>query len=104
MTRSTTPSSRRGFISRTLGVMTVLVTGGLTGHRTAAADSHLSKLDPSSATAEALDYTHDSPVEGKTCSNCNFFKGGDKTWGECSVFPGSRVNANGWCKSWIKQS
>lgn len=68
-----------------------------------------SRLDPGSATAEALEYTHDaSDVSAeqrggadRTCANCRFFQGGDSEWSTCEVFPENQVNRNGWCRSWV---
>ena len=78
-----------------------------------AADSppHLSPTDP---TAVALAY-HESAkaVDAKkfvtykpdqSCSNCLQLQGkaGD-AWRPCNLFPGKLVNANGWCKVWVKK-
>jgi hypothetical protein len=55
-------------------------------------------------TAKALQYTPNSTVEGKTCSNCNLYKGGSAAQGPCVIFPGHDVAANGWCKSWVAKA
>ena len=72
---------------------------------------HLSPTDP---TAQALSYFEDgSKVDAKAfptykpeqrCNNCLQLTGkpGD-AWRPCNLFPGKLVNANGWCKVYIKK-
>lgn len=60
-----------------------------------------SHLDPQSPQASALKYTHKSPVEGKQCSNCNLYQGGDAEWGGCPIFAGKEVAGAGWCSAWV---
>jgi hypothetical protein len=73
---------------------------------------HLSESDP---TAQALGY-HDSTTgitakdfptyqAGQTCTTCLQLQGnpGD-AWRPCNIFPGKLVNANGWCKVWVKKA
>lgn len=91
--------SRRAFMART--AVTGLVLG--TGSHAAIAGGHLPKLDPEDANAKALAYTHASTEEGQKCSNCQLFKGASQ-WGECTVFPGKEVNADGWCSAWVVKS
>lgn len=77
-----------------------------------AADApHLQPADP---TAQALSYFEDgSKVDAKKfptykpeqrCNNCLQLQGkaGD-AWRPCNLFPGKLVNANGWCKVYIKK-
>jgi hypothetical protein len=81
----------------------------------AAADAgsppHLSATDP---TAVALAYHEDSgTVDAKAfpnfkpeqkCSTCLQLQGkaGDP-WRPCNIFPGKLVNANGWCRVYVKK-
>ena len=72
---------------------------------------HLAANDP---TAVALSYFEDgSKVDAKKfptykpeqrCNNCLQLTGnaGDP-WRACNLFPGKLVNANGWCKVYIKK-
>ena len=72
---------------------------------------HLAANDP---TAVALAYFEDgSKVDAKQfatykpeqrCSNCLQLQGnaGD-AWRPCNLFPGKLVNANGWCKVYVKK-
>ncbi len=78
----------------------------------AGAPPHLSVTD---ATAVALAYHEDSSkVDVKAfpsykpdqkCSTCLQLQGkvGDP-WRPCNLFPGKLVNANGWCKVYVKKS
>lgn len=60
------------------------------------------KLDPEGAQAKALAYVHDTPNPEQTCANCNLYSGEPGSeWGPCTIFPGSSVSANGWCKAWV---
>lgn len=95
------------------GIAVVVSTGAIAS-RTARADEapHLSPTDP---TAQALGY-HESAksVEAKDfptyqpdqmCSTCLQLQGnaGD-AWRPCTIFAGKLVNANGWCKVWVKKA
>jgi hypothetical protein len=81
--------------------------------RQARADD-LPHLTPADPTAQALHYSEDaSKVDktqattwkpGETCSNCNFFQGGNAAWGPCQLFPGKAVNRNGWCAGYAKKA
>jgi len=93
--------SRRVFLGQASGA--ALVATGLLG-REAAAAGHMPKLDPNDPQAKALAYVHESATDGQQCNNCQLFKGGDKAWGECAIFPGKEVAGQGWCKSWVKKS
>jgi hypothetical protein len=86
--------------------------GGVAAAGTAMADlPHLSADDP---TAMALGYvmnvqTIDPKKEptyqpGSICSNCLQLQGtpGD-AWRPCSIFPGKLVDADGWCRVWVKK-
>ena len=77
------------------------------------------KLEESDPMAQQLGYVHDATKADTTkfpkragadgdsqfCRSCQFFTGeGDAEWGECVVFSGKLVNANGWCNSWFLKS
>lgn len=78
----------------------------------AAADlPHLSQTDP---TAAALGYQESaktvdakqSPTyqAGQSCSGCLQLQGtAGQPWRPCTIFPGKLVNANGWCRVWVKK-
>jgi hypothetical protein len=72
-------------------------------------------VSPSDPTAMALAYTDDaSKVDrkqngnyqpGQKCGNCLQLQGAEGAiWRPCSLFPGKLVNANGWCRVWVKKS
>lgn len=104
MKKQKTNPSRRDFL-RQAGAGTALVAmTGMLAPRMSGATSHLPKLDTSDPQASALEYTHQSSMEGKHCSNCHLWQGGSDAWGGCAIFPGKLVNANGWCKSWVMKS
>jgi hypothetical protein len=75
------------------------------------APPHLDEKDP---LAVAMGYVHDAKKvdasknpqykPGSLCSNCLQIQGkeGDQ-WRPCNIFPGKAVNANGWCKVWVKK-
>lgn len=63
------------------------------------------QVDPEGATAKALAYVHTSEIPDQLCNNCQLYTGkDDEAWGPCAIFPGQVVNAQGWCKSWIKKA
>lgn len=65
------------------------------------AQEQLSVDDP---TAKALQYTHESTVDGANCANCMYIQGEDGAeWRPCAIFPGKNVNAKGWCTAWVKK-
>lgn len=77
----------------------------------AAEQPHLSPTDP---TAVALGYHQDASTvdpkqfptykSGQTCSTCLQLKGeAGQPWRPCNLFPGKLVNANGWCRVWVKR-
>jgi hypothetical protein len=88
--------------------------GALQATRSAqAADApHLAPTDP---TAQALAYHEDAKTvdakqfstyqPGQTCSTCLQLTGnaGD-AYRPCNIFAGKLVNANGWCKVWVKKA
>jgi len=88
--------------------------GTLRSVREARADAppHLSPTDP---TAQALGYHDDAKSvsakdfptyqAGQMCNTCLQLQGnaGD-AYRPCNIFPGKLVNANGWCKVWVKKA
>ncbi len=97
------------------GIAVVVGAAGAAGTvRTARADApaHLSPTDP---TAQALGY-HESAktvdakafptyAPGQMCGTCAQLQGkpGDD-WRPCNIFASKLVNANGWCKVWVKKA
>jgi hypothetical protein len=82
-----------------------------TGSATAA---ELPKLDESNPMAASLQYKHDAtqaprtdkpgtPAAEQVCANCQLGQG-EGEWIGCSIFPGNRVSANGWCTAWVKRA
>ena len=77
------------------------------------AEAPLPKVSESDPAAKALAYHHDAdsidpsaiPQRGSDeyCRNCNFLKGEEgQEWRPCEIFPGRRVNAGGWCRTWAR--
>ncbi len=56
-----------------------------------------SLVDPSSAEAQALQYTDSSTNEQAACHSCTFYQGDQAEQGPCPLFPGKEVKASGWC-------
>ena len=56
-----------------------------------------SLVDPSSAEAQALQYTDSSTKEQAACHLCTFYQGDQAEQGPCPLFPGKEVKATGWC-------
>jgi len=91
------------------GALGTLSEAGTAG---AAALPHLTSSDP---TAMALGYVDDAKLvdakknpsyqPGQLCSNCLQLQGvAGQAWRPCNIFPGKVVNANGWCRTWIKKA
>ncbi len=74
----------------------------------------LTKLDEKEPVAAALGYVADAkkvdPAKnptfkaGQNCANCLQLQGkaGEK-WRPCSIFPKKLVDADGWCRVWVKK-
>ena len=72
-------------------------------------------LDPASPQAKALGYVHDATKvdakanpnfkPGQNCANCLQVPKGKETGAQipCNIFGGRLVEANGWCKVWVKR-
>lgn len=69
------------------------------------------KLEESDPVARSLNYTHDAstvdaaampnPAPNQKCSTCALAQGeASDGWMPCQIFPGKRVNADGWCSVW----
>jgi hypothetical protein len=92
--------------------LVVGATGVVVREVRADAPPHLTESDP---TAQALGYhesaktvnAKDFPTyqAGQMCSTCAQLMGnaGD-AWRPCNIFAGKLVNANGWCKVWVKKA
>ena len=99
--------ARRTFIQ-----MSAVGTAGVFLHTSRdAVAQDLPQVDPASATAVALKYTHDAstvddadkikPDADQTCANCQFIQGNDgDEWRPCMLFPNQVVAAAGWCNAW----
>jgi hypothetical protein len=88
--------------------------GALQMNRSAQA-AELPHLTPSDPTAQALAYHDDAKTvdvkqfptyaPDQVCNTCLQLQGnaGD-AWRPCNIFAGKLVNANGWCKVWVKKA
>ncbi len=61
-------------------------------------------VDPSSAEAQALQYTDSSTKENAACHLCAFYQGGQAEYGPCPLFPGKEVKATGWCLAFVSKT
>jgi hypothetical protein len=110
-----TMSRREALKNLALGAGTLLAVSrtGLAAADAAAGGAlpHVSPTDPvaialayheNSSTVEAAKFPTYKPEQ--KCSNCLQLKGnaGD-TWRPCNLFPGKLVNAEGWCKVYVKK-
>jgi hypothetical protein len=107
-------SQRRELLKGTLCAVIAIPVASILGcARARAAD--LQPLDEKDPQAKALGYVADAArVDSKTnptfksgqaCANCLQLQGkaGDPMR-PCNLFPGKLVNANGWCKAWVKKA
>ena len=66
--------------------------------------SHAAELvDPASDQAVALQYVTASEVDGKTCSNCTLYQGGEES-GMCPLFAGKEVASGAWCSAYTPKA
>lgn len=85
----------------------------------AQATEELPELSLDDPTAKALGYRHDASnvdlekypqratagAADHYCRNCTLFRGSEgDDWGPCTLFPGKRVNANGWCSGYTPKA
>ena len=98
-------STRRNFM------MTVAASGAALAAGKASAQAALDEKDP---TAVGLGYVSDtSRVDAKKfpkheaaqqCSVCALWQSKPAdAMGNCALFPGKQVKANGWCSAWAKK-
>ena len=93
--------NRRKFLTLT-GTSIIGLTFGGTSLRAAAQEPDKLSLDDPSA--KALKYVHETPDEGKRCSNCSYIQGdASAEWRPCPLFQNKLVNNNGWCAAWVKK-
>ena len=94
------PVNRRDFLKITGSSLIGLTLGGV-----ALRASAQEKLSTDDQMAKALQYVHESTVDGSHCSNCMYIQGEDGAeWRPCALFPGKTVNAKGWCTAWMKKA
>ncbi len=58
-------------------------------------------VDPSSAPAQALQYTATSTTDGAACGLCALYQGAEAEQGPCPLFTGQEVSAAGWCSAFV---
>lgn len=114
---SVTDTKRREAIRLMMGTGVGLAwsVAAMSTMRSAAAAHHESAMpkvdEANDATAKALGYKHDASTvdparradASMVCSSCQLFAAGENGWGNCTLFPGKLVNANGWCSGWVKK-
>ena len=101
MSKIETFASRRDVLKGCVAVSAA----SLVGWNTAARAQDGEQLDPADPTAQALQYTHETPDASKPCMDCQLYTGEEGAeWGPCGIFPGKVVAANGWCVSWVAKS
>ena len=106
---SETKLPRRTVLKGALLGMAAIPAAALVGRAEAAVN-----LDPNDPQAKSLGYVEDATKvdakanpnykAGQHCANClqAQVKEGE-TYIPCNIFPGKLVNANGWCKVWVKR-
>jgi len=107
---SETKYPRRTVLKGALLGVAAIPAAALVGRAEAAA----AKVDPSEPQAKSLGYVEDATKvdtkanpnykPGQHCANClqSQVKAGE-AYIPCNIFPGKLVNANGWCKVWVKR-
>jgi len=102
--------SRRRFLKLSAVGLAAIPALSLLTQRKAYADE-LPMLQESDTQAQAMHYTNDATKAGDGrqanafCHTCQLFTPvGDGTTGTCQVFPGKRVNHNGWCVAWTQKA
>lgn len=103
----TSPETRRQFLKTAIVAGAAVVAGGVV-RQLFAAEPHLTDADP---TAKAMDYVEDATTSknalykpGSVCANCQLYTGGANGYGNCQLFPGRLVSANGWCTSYTRKA
>lgn len=100
--------ARRTFLRSTVAAGAAIPFAGIP-IVTLAQTAKVAEDDPAAA---ALGYKHDtSTVDAskypqhsadQNCTNCRLFAASDEEgWGNCGIFPGKLVNAEGWCSAWV---
>jgi len=113
-----TISRREAIRTLSLAAGTLLVARGAAAAATdapaAAATGALPHVLPTDPLAVALAYHDDAKTVDaakfptfkpeQKCSNCLQLKGNEgDTWRPCTLFVGKLVNANGWCRTYVKK-
>ena len=106
--------SRRDAVKTVLGGLAAVPVMNLVATAVAHAQD-LPAVDPATdPTAQALKYHPDATTadraaaarpgmapEEQFCHNCNFAQAyAEEGWEACTLFPGKKVNTDGWCQSW----
>ncbi len=111
-------SRREALKNLALGAGTLLVAGTTAGAKAAAPAggyAGLPHVAPTDSVAVALAYHENAKtVEAakfpnykpdQRCGNCLQLTGKDgDAWRPCNLFPGKLVNADGWCKVYVKKA
>mgnify|MGYP003572698940 CR=1 FL=1 len=110
--------SRRDAMKVMLGGLVTVPLMNLVGIAAAQAED-LPRVDPATdPTAQALKYVESAAdadraaaarpglaPEEQFCHNCNFAQAyAEEGWEACTLFPGMKVNTNGWCTSWSQKA
>ena len=93
--------TRRNLIFALGASVVAIPLSSLTG---VAAAAEVPKLNPKTAPATALGYTHKASNASKICGGCQFYTNASAEWGPCLIFPGTQVAAKGTCNSWVKRA
>ncbi|MGA3159488.1 MAG: high-potential iron-sulfur protein [Steroidobacteraceae bacterium] len=107
------PMSRRDALKNLALMAGVLVAAQASRHAQAAdAVPHVLPTDQLAATFAYVEDSSKVDVKkfptyaaGQRCSTCMQYKGqASDAYGPCTLFPGKVVNANGWCKVYVKKT
>ena len=109
--------SRRDAVKTMLGGLAAVPIMNLVATAVAQAQA-LPAVPADNPTAVALKYNADATAadraaaarpglapEEQFCHNCNFAQAyAEEGWEACTLFPGMKVNTNGWCTSWSQKA
>jgi hypothetical protein len=100
-------SNRRDFLKTTLAAGSALLIA-----RVSHAQDVVSEDDPTAValgykadhtTVDVATYAKKAGPDGadQRCTTCSLYQPVDEEYGNCPIFAGKLVHANGWCNSWV---
>ena len=102
-------SDRRTFIKASALIASTAVSPRLLAQAPIVADDDPTGLalgyKANHADVDVVAYPKKAAADGanQKCASCALYAGIDSEYGNCPIFPGKRVHANGWCNSYVKK-